>query len=217
MTPFILARWLLTITAATLGFLFSLRQKRKLKTPQIFLGYFACAGIVQLACLLTRSGDYQTLFWATDITHNVLLCIISIEVLCHLLPDRRYAFVWTLAAFTILIVRLSHGLPSKAYFVLLNLTVNASFTCGVLLVLLLFIKVDWTQEYSLVSVGIVLLLVSDNVPWIGWVSKALGKLLVSVVQLGPVVGLTLLSIAGADVRILKRILDWNYKSYGKVL
>ncbi len=199
MTPLILAPWFLTLTTAATGFIASLRQKRTLVMPKNYLAFFAVVGSIQLVCFLIRPGEYHILFWVSEIVHNILLCVVSVEIIYELLP-RRYAITWILAALLILSVRLVLGMPAPATEALLNLSITASFTSGVLLILLLFIKVDWKREHALVTAGVIALLLGDVIPWIGWLKEVLGTGFVTTVQLGPLTGLVLMSIAGFKKR-----------------
>lgn len=207
MNRWILAPWILTLLLAALAFLITFRQERKLKLPRYYLAFFALAGLTQLACLLWWPRHYPLVFWICEVAHNCLLCLLCLEVIADLLP-RRYVLIWSLTALLILVVSVAAQLPSDAADVLLNVSMSASYTGGVLLVLLFFLPVAWTREYKpeykLVTAGVLAVLLGNLVASLGmkhFIRERLpevrvGAQLISEVQLAPLVGLVLLSLAG---------------------
>lgn len=193
MTEGTLALWLLDIAVAIVGFLISLFQTRNLIFPRSYLAYFGVAGLVQLLSKIMGSGQYPNLFWVLEVVHNVLLCMICIEIVSRLLP-REYVRICSSAAFLILAISFVLQAASNVMEAFLNLSISASFVGGILLVFIFFIKVRWTREYRVTTAGIIALLSADVISL--FVARGgTGSSLIS--QLGPIPGLVLLSVAGS--------------------
>jgi len=191
----VLALWILTILVAAAGFFVSLRQSRRLKLPKVYLGFFALAGLIQLVCSFVLKIDhYRAVYWAFQLAHNVLLCLISLEILLHLV-QMRYIKYLAIAFLALLIIGLITEIPSSGLDILLNLSISASFSGVLLLTLLTFVNVHWTREYRLVTAGVMALLVGDLLPFLAWLLRGRAKGLSIAVQLGPVTGLILLTLA----------------------
>ena len=191
MTAGTLALWLLDIAVAIVGFIISLFQTRKLVVPRSYLAYFGLAGLVQLLSKIMGSGQYPNLFWVLEVVHNVLLCILCIEIVSRLLP-RQYAHICSGAAFLILAISFVLQDSSDIREAFLNLSISASFIGGILLVFIFFIKVRWTREYRVTTAGVIALLSADVIFLFATRDGSSG--LIS--QLGPIPGLVLLTAAG---------------------
>lgn len=193
---------LLMIGIASGGFVRSLAQERTLKMTRVYLAFCAIVGSVQLALLLFRSGvHYKTAYWSFEFAHNVLLCFLSAEIIIALLP-RRFAILWSGIAFAIPLIMLIPRLPLRLPAALLNLSTSASFVGGILLLSLFLISVNWKNEHRMATAGVVTLLVGDLVSFFGSIGHSgLGQ--TSAVQLAPLPGLILLSLAGRSKRANK--------------
>jgi len=186
---------LLIIGVAAGGFVRSLAQERTLKMTRVYLAFCAIVGAIQFALLLLRSGaHYKTAYWSFEFAHNVLLCLLSAEIIKALLP-RRFAIVWSGIAFAIPVIMLIPRLPLKPPTALLNLSTSASFVGGILLLSLFLTSVNWTKEHRIATAGVVTMLVADLLSFFGSTGHSgLGQ--TSAVQLAPLPGLILLSLAG---------------------
>jgi len=193
---------LLMIGIASGGFVRSLMQQRTLKMTRVYLAFCAIVGSIQLALLLFRSGiHYKTAYWGFEFAHNVLLCFLSAEIIKALLP-RRFAILWSGIAFAIPLIMLIPRLPLKLPAALLNLSTSASFVGGILLLSLFLIPVNWTNEHRMATAGVFTLLVADFLSFFGS-TGLIGLGQTSAVQLAPLPGLILLSLAGHPKRANK--------------
>lgn len=186
----ILVPWLLVIFCASIGFLISLYQERQLKSPELYLGYVALAGMTQLIYFAVRPSSYGAVFWIAELLNNILLCLMSLEIGISLLP-RRYLKIFALSLPIILALRLSARLPSPSA-LLLDLSAGASYGCGLLLCLVLFLRVKWTNEQKLVTAAVLVLLLSSLIQSFGL------SLRLSVIsgQIEPLIVIVLLVSAG---------------------
>jgi hypothetical protein len=191
----ILGPWLLMIAVASGGFSLSLRQKRTLKLTCVYLAYCATVGSIQLAFWFLWPALYSKAYWTFELVHNVLLCFLSAEIIWRLLP-RRYVVGWASIASFIPAATLLVRLPlNPAAAALLNFSTSASFTGGILLMSLFFIPVNWTKEYRIATAGVFSVLLADLLSSFG-ISGYSGANQISAVQLAPLLGLILLSLAG---------------------
>lgn len=194
MTLRILVPWVLTIVTAAGGFLISLRQERLMKLSRVYLAYFATAGSVQLICWVIKPGHYGIVFWILELSHDILLCLLALEITSHLLPPRFVKF-WAIAFLLIMIIGYVNSLPTTAPKVLLNLGVSSLFTGAWLLMLLVFFDVPWTREYGLVTAG-VLAVIANDVLSSPYIRAGMNDWFVALIQLSPLPGLVLLTLAG---------------------
>jgi hypothetical protein len=96
-----------------------------------------------------------------------------------------------------MLVGVVNSIPTTAPETLLNLSTSASFTAAGLLLLLMFFEVNWTKEHAWITAGVLSVLASDFIT--SWRSTApLSVISVSVIQLAPIPGLILLSLAGSS-------------------
>jgi hypothetical protein len=150
----------LTIILAGVGFITSLHQRRELKIPRIYLGYFALAGLIQLICFIRWPGNYQSIFWTAELLHNALVFSMSLEIGVVLLP-RSYFKLFAAFALAILLLKLFTRLPSTSTTLLLEMSASTSLMCGLLLSLLFFTRVQWTREHTMVTAGVMILILTS--------------------------------------------------------
>lgn len=193
----ILVPWLLTIIVAAVGFLISMHQYRRLRWPKVYLAYCAGVGLIQMTCWFKLPNHYNAIFWFFQLAHDVLLCWLSVEIISVLLPARFVKF-WATAFLVILLAGFFNTLPATTTAALLNLSISASYTGGLLLVALFFINVNWTKEDILVAAGVVTILLSHIVSSLQWMKAGLGIALILIIQLVPLIGLILMIIAGSS-------------------
>jgi hypothetical protein len=187
------------VGVAAVGFVRSLSQVRTLRLTRGYLAFCAIAGGIQLAFwLVWRGVNYNVVYWALELAHNVLLCFLSAEIIKALLP-RRFAILWSGIALATPLIMLIVNWPLKLPVALLNLSTSASFVGGILLLSLFFISVNWTKEHRLATAGVTAILFGDLVSSFGDTGH-IGPGRTSALQLAPLLGLILLSLAGRSKR-----------------
>lgn len=198
----VLALSLFMIVVASGGFVHSLSQERTLRMTRVYLAFCAVVGSVQLAFWLLLSGvHYNAAYWTFEFAHNVLLCFLSAEIIRALLP-RSFVIPWIGIALAIPLSTLIARLPLKLPAALVILSTSASFTGGILLMSLFFISVNWTKEHRMATAGVVAVLTGDLLSVFGSTGHG-GPNQTSAVQLAPLLGLILLSLAGRSKRANK--------------
>lgn len=208
MTLRILALWLFMISLASGGFVHSLFQERTLRMTRVYLAFCAVVGSIQLGLWLLWPGVYYDAYWIFEVVHNVLLCFLSAEIIWPLFP-RRSASSWIGIALTIPLITLLVRLPLKPTAALVIVSTSAGFTGGILLMSLFFTSVIWTKEHRIATAGVVAVLLGDLLsPFV--ISGRSGPGQISAVQLAPVVGLILLSLAGHS----KQRASWLVETQG---
>jgi hypothetical protein len=195
----VLALSLFMISVAVGGFVWSFSQERTLRMTRVYLAFCAVVGSTQLAFWLLWSGvHYNNAYWAFEFAHNVLLCVLSAEIIRALFP-RRFVVPWIGIALTIPLITLVARLPLKLPAALVILSTSASFTGGILLTCLFFISVKWTKEHRMATAGVVAVLIGDLLASFGTTGHSSpGQ--TSAVQIAPLLGLILLSLAGRSKR-----------------
>jgi hypothetical protein len=187
----LLAPWLLTIAVTAAGFAFTHWQT--LKLPRWYLLYVTVSGSFQLA-VYTLAPAYQfKVFWFCDIAHNVILCAVCLELLTVLLPEKLVIgwSVFGLGLFVVGAIRVGKPETTDA---MLNLTVAALFTAGLLLAALLFVPdAPWSKETARATAGAVAVMVGCLLPNLAWMKGAQGPGQTLALQLGPLLGLAVLS------------------------
>jgi hypothetical protein len=195
----VLALSLFMIGVASGGFVRSLSQERTLRMTRVYLAFCAVVGSIQLAFWLLWSGvHYNAAYWTFEFAHNVLLCFLSAEIISALLP-RRFVIPWIGVALAIPLITLIARFPLKLPAALVIFSTSASFTGGILLTCLFFISVKWTKEHRMATAGVVAVLTGDLLSFFGSTGHS-GPIQTSAVQLAPLLGLILLSLAGRSKR-----------------
>lgn len=188
----ILLPWLITLTVGAGSLALAVRQERKLQVPLVYLGYFCLASILQLFYYGVTSNQ-NSMFWWLELLHNILLCLLSLEIVSHIAPDwhgKLWGFA-LLATLTINFIVIPMSVPGS----LPALATRSLMTGFWLLILVALYGVRMNREYTLITAGILTLLLGDMFASPHF-PKA-GPWLITFIQLLPVPGLCLIAFAGS--------------------
>lgn len=191
----VLALSLLVISVACGGFVYSLSQERTLRMTRVYLAFCAVLGSIQLTFRPLWPVTYCHEYWTFEVAHNLVLCFLSAEIIRRLLA-RRSAIRWIGIAVTIPLATVLVRLPLNPVTALRNVSTAADFVGGLMLLALFFISPSWTTEYRIATSGVIAILVGDLLSLFEISGHSGGRGLISAVQLAPVLGLILLSLAG---------------------
>ena len=159
---------------------------------RLYLGFVVLASLAGFPAVIFSGSHYASLFFSVDIAHNLILCGLSLEVIRRLLPKKFVAF-WGAFLLGVMAVTLLRGLPAANIDGLLNLSISADMTAGLLLVALAFSdNADWTSSAAWTVAGIAGVLLGSALPEISWIH---GNISALAVQLGTLPGLIVLTAA----------------------
>jgi hypothetical protein len=175
---------------AGFGFLGAMRQRRRLSLMRWYLAFVALAALLGLALLPFRPLPiYRIAYWIVELAHNALVCLLALEVITQMLPQ-RVAQIWGAFLLTILGVALAKELPLMTLAGAMNLSASADFVAGLLLVSLAFFDLEWSREHAVAAFGVALVLLGDALPMVKWIQ---GTVLTLALQVGDLPGVAVLA------------------------
>lgn len=205
MTLRVLAPWVFTTFVALAGFFVTFRQQRSLRLPRYYLAYVAVAAIAQFALWFLWPRQYDSAFWVFEAFQDLLLCALSLEIIRHLLPQQSVK-LWLNSALLLMVAGFLTQDTGTTIKSLVSLSISASLTSGTLLMLIPFMRVDWTGEDKMVTAGAVAAMSSSLIPLL-IAKRYFGEgvpevssfvtMVLSVAQVAPIISLVLLSCAGS--------------------
>jgi hypothetical protein len=164
-------------------------QRPRLLLP--YMAFVALAGIVG-GIAFHFSAHYHFAFWLADMGHNLILCALALEIISDILP-RRLAAPWAVFFGSSLILAIVRQWPDTSNAQMLNVSISATATAGLLLLSLAFVsEITWPKSYALAAIGLAAVLAGNLIPAMEWISGSLSPL---ALQLGDLPGLAILALA----------------------
>ncbi|MBZ5494454.1 MAG: hypothetical protein LAO76_26315 [Acidobacteriia bacterium] len=183
----------LHILIASAGTVAAIRARStRPKLLPAYLAFVALAGIAGGFVLHFTPSAYRAFFWLLEIAHNLMLCAVALEIIADVLP-RRFVAPWAIFFCSSFILAILRQWPETSTRALLNLSISATATAGLLLLALAFVsEITWPKGYALATVGLAAVLAGNLLPEIQWITGTVSPL---ALQLGDVPGLIVLAIA----------------------
>lgn len=187
-----LAPLALHILIALAGTIAAIRARSsRPKLLPAYLAFVAVAGISGGIVLQFAPTWYRGFFWLLEIAHNLMLCAVALEIIADVLP-RRFVAPWAIFFGSSFILAIVREWPEASTRALLNLSISATATAGLLLLSLAFVPaIKWPRGYALATIGLAAVLAGNMLPEIQWITGTVSPL---ALQLGDVPGLILLAI-----------------------
>lgn len=178
--------------------------------PRLLTGYLAfvaLAGIFGASVLHFAPSWYRAFFWFAEFAHNLILCAFALEIISNVLP-RRLAAPWSIFFGSSLILSIVREWPASSTRELLNISISATASAGLLLLLLAFVnEIRWPRGYTLAAIGLAAVLAGSLLPEIQWITGNVSPL---ALQLGDVPGLIMLAVACSNPQTKgKEIATWT--------
>jgi hypothetical protein len=184
-----LAPLVLHILFAAFGLAVPVRRPLLLRIYLAFVVAAALFGLV-LVVVNVSAPTYRWAFWLAEITHNLMLCALALQIIADVLP-RRFVAPWAVFFFSGLLLSIARQWPATSTPALLNLSISAMCTAGLLLLALVFVgEIVWPRGYALAAIGLAAVLAGNLLPAVQWITGAVSPM---ALQLGDVPGLVILA------------------------
>lgn len=194
-----LVAWIAVILTALTGFVVSLFQDRQLKAPRFYLLYCGLAGSIQLYIWFYHPE--LSWYWAFELANDVLLCLMSVEIL-SVLRSWKTVVLFSIPCLGTVALLIADVLPTTTR---VEASLKTIIIGGILLAVVLSQSKNWTYESRWTAWGIFLLLALDGISSWAWLGRWLGRWGgVFFNQLSPLPGLVFLILAGKKKRIVLR-------------
>lgn len=187
-----LAPLLLHILIALAGTIAAIRSRTT--RPKLLPGYLAFVVVAGSAggFALQFSEHYHGVFWVLELAQNLMLMALALEIISDLLP-RRLVTPWAVFFGSSLILAIVRQWPDSSNAQMLNVSISAMATAGLLLLALAFVnEIRWPRGYALATIGLAAVLAGNLLPEIQWITGTKWPL---ALQLGDVPGLIVLAVA----------------------
>jgi hypothetical protein len=195
-----LALHILIALAGTIAAIRARSQRRPRLLPA-YLAFVALAGITGGIVLHFTPSWYRAFFWLAEFAHNALLTALALEIISDVLP-RKLAAPWAVFFGSSLILSIMRQWPTTSTPALLNVSISAMATAGLLLIALAFVRgIEWRSSYALAAIGLAAVLAGSLIPAMKWITGAVSPL---ALQIGDVPGLVILAWAcwaGRDLEL----------------